>query len=243
MSSLSDILEKLARADAEATEVDDVSDDLYTTIDPVYVEKLASAVDWIVSGIGTGAPTQETEKQANAAAVKANMAKGMPAEEAVKTAYPNWSQDQVDALVAKMGGSPTKEASAVPTEALRNKLQEKIAARAAAVQDNSEMVSSILSRLQSLTDEEEDTDGQELSVVEDTDSVDSQETSEATGDFASILRSVLDHNETTTDDIESASPDSAETEEVSGDDESLQTEDDSKETLKFKLLSRVGTGS
>ncbi len=43
-------------------------------------------------------------KTANPAKVKALMAKGMGAKEAVKAAYPDWSDDKVAALAAKMGG-------------------------------------------------------------------------------------------------------------------------------------------
>ena len=43
-------------------------------------------------------------KTANPAKVKALMAKGMGAKEAVKAAYPDWPDDKVAALAAKMGG-------------------------------------------------------------------------------------------------------------------------------------------
>ncbi len=51
-------------------------------------------------------------KTANPAKVKALMAKGMGAKEAVKAAYPDWPDDKVAALAAKMGGMG-KEAKAV----------------------------------------------------------------------------------------------------------------------------------
>ena len=50
-------------------------------------------------------------KTANPAKVKALMAKGMGAKEAVKAAYPDWPDDKVAALAAKMGGMG-KEAKA-----------------------------------------------------------------------------------------------------------------------------------
>ena len=43
-------------------------------------------------------------KTANPAKVKALMAKGMGAKEAIKAAYPDWSDEQVAALAAKMSG-------------------------------------------------------------------------------------------------------------------------------------------
>ncbi len=47
-------------------------------------------------------------KTANPAKVKALMAKGMGAKEAVKAAYPDWPDDKVAALAAKMGGMGKK---------------------------------------------------------------------------------------------------------------------------------------
>ena len=52
-----------------------------------------------------------TSKLADVAKVKALMAKGMGAKEAIKAAYPDWSDEQVAALAAKMGGGGEKTAS------------------------------------------------------------------------------------------------------------------------------------
>ena len=43
-------------------------------------------------------------KMANIAKVKANLAAGMPMMAAIKKAYPNYTDDQVKALAAQMGG-------------------------------------------------------------------------------------------------------------------------------------------
>lgn len=51
-----------------------------------------------------------TNKLANVMKVKALMAKGMSAKEAVKAAYPDWSDEKVSALAAKMGGGEEKTA-------------------------------------------------------------------------------------------------------------------------------------
>jgi len=107
MSNLDKLLKRLAGSDEglqEATETPQPEQ-----VDPVYVEKLASAVEFLISS-GT------LTKEADLGKVKALMAQGMGAEEAVRKAYPDWSDEQVAAMVEKLGSEKPGKAEAPKEE-------------------------------------------------------------------------------------------------------------------------------
>ena len=106
MSNLQKLLEKLSGSPEESTE--QVEGQTECT-DPVYVEKLAAAVDFIIDQ-----GREALEKQANMAKIQENLAKGMSPKEAIKSAYPDMPDKDVEALAAKiqasMSGGKGKEA-------------------------------------------------------------------------------------------------------------------------------------
>ena len=98
MSNLNELLEKLSGANqVEAATPTDTADAIYT--DPVFIEKLASAVDFIADGFG-----KELTKEAEMGKVKANLAAGMGMKEAIKAAYPDYTDEQVMSFMKMHGG-------------------------------------------------------------------------------------------------------------------------------------------
>ena len=95
MSNLQKLLEKLAGSDHPAEVGAD--EDRVKYADPVYIEKLAAAVDFIIER-----NVDALEKRANIEKVHALVAKGMALPAAVKAAYPEYSTEEVNALVAKL---------------------------------------------------------------------------------------------------------------------------------------------
>ena len=122
MSNLDKLLRKLAGSSEDNAEPVEAAPS--GCIDPVYVEKLASAVEYLLG-------TDLLAKEANLGKVKALMAQGMSAEEAIKKAYPDLSDEQVAAIAQKLsgGGKEEKEEAEKAASIASNKLRSLLAER------------------------------------------------------------------------------------------------------------------
>ena len=254
MSNLNKLLEKLAGAPEEPSVEAIVGDDNSVT-DPLYVEKLAAAVDYLVetefkeaapdqpqvsqeknsepsdaskeevklessqdskavkskkvkSALlrklkGTGVAPKETVadegeeelgKAANIAKVQALMAKGMDPKSAIRAAYPNMSDEEVNALAVQLskstapkeapkeGPAEEKTASLGLVESMRSALKTKLSSREEVKTDS--FIEAVLSKLETMNtpssgpekiaNEEETEEEQEQDTAEE----ESEETSE-----------------------------------------------------------------
>ena len=168
MSSLNEILSKIAGNGEEPEEAAEPTVDL---IDPIYVEKLASAVEYMLENDLDEQDGDGVEKTANMKKLKEALAKGMSPKAAAKAAYPDYSDEQIAALLKQLGMGEktasvddTKKARllgaiktamasknaevAEPVSEIRSSLQEKIASiEESKVRTDSEFIDSIVSRL------------------------------------------------------------------------------------------------
>jgi hypothetical protein len=96
MSNLNELLETLHGSQTVETPATSSATSIY--LDQVFIEKLASAVDYLADGFDT-----DIAKEANVHQVKANLAEGMSMAAAVKAAYPNWDDEQIKSFIAQQG--------------------------------------------------------------------------------------------------------------------------------------------
>ena len=120
MSNLNELLERLSGTD-QVEEVTPETDVDAVYLDPIFIEKLASAVEYLADGF-----EPELHKEANINEVKANLAKGMSMEAAVRAAYPAWSDEQVKSFIAQQGD----KLSAAPKEAPAEEPKKEVAPKA-----------------------------------------------------------------------------------------------------------------
>tara|TARA_B100000131_G_scaffold166520_1_gene160980 strand:- start:3892 stop:4680 length:789 start_codon:yes stop_codon:yes gene_type:complete len=257
MSSLDTLIQKLAGAPSSVSASDSTEGevpvvDRVELIDPVYVEKLASAVDFIMDNwsgeeevLATESDTDPTETKEAAAEVVAPVQNQAPPEETVSAM----------------------------SDLLRNKLQARMSEKTAAAeqetnQNNKDVAEAILGKLLQLkssadvaTDlgdsdktaqplEDEAALEESFSVEENiySDSNNSDVSNDADGDaaikaasagqsLADVLNAALGTDEQS---VESASEESAKTAGVRGSEESTKTRKAATQVLKTKLMAKVG---
>ena len=221
MSDITKLLKKLAGAE-EPSEQELEDSTPYT--DPVYVEKLASAVEFLLEDTPVTEKTAETKEASETAPTNKERLKAL--------------------LTAKKGNSAEEEAvkEASPTDALRDKLMAKVAKKA---DPNQNLIDALVAKLQEQeTDEvvdepEVEKESQQQIEPEDSEDTAVETSSEEDGETKESSEKGLDLA-TLLDEAEEESSDEAE-KSVSEGVKTAASQDSSLSTfLKASLFAKVG---